>query len=163
MHYSYIYIDIARLRIGEFENTDIVITTFCVINDDDTIYSPVYVFRDVISRWFVWIWNDVPAELLWQQIIWNSYYQLFDNSINENFRKLVKNLTTMLIDIIIELTNSFIRKIFSSLSIEIQNFYDKFNDWFFFSLFLFFRNGKYFTHTKKVKFPQRIITPWKPF
>lgn len=50
MHYSYIYIDIARLRIGEFENTDIVITTFCVINDDDTIYSPVYVFRDVISR-----------------------------------------------------------------------------------------------------------------
>ena len=154
MHYSYIYIDIARLRIGEFENTDIVITTFCVINDDDTIYSPVYVFRDVISRWFVWIWNDIPAELLWQQIIWNSYYQLFDNSINENFRKLVKNLTTMLIDIIIELTNSFIRKIFSSLSIEIQNLYDKFNDWFFFSLFLFFR---------KVKNPQRIITPWKPF
>lgn len=48
--FIYIYIDIARLRIGEFENTDIVITTFCVINDDDTIYSPVYVFRDVISR-----------------------------------------------------------------------------------------------------------------
>lgn len=101
--------------------------------------------------------NDVPAELLWQQIIWNSYYQLFDNSINENFRKLVKNLTTMLIDIIIELTNSFIRKIFSSLSIEIQNLYDKFNDWFFFSLFLFFRTVNILHTRRKLNFPKELL------
>lgn len=43
----------------------------CVINDDDTIYNPVYVFRDV-NRVDLFGSNDIRAELLREQIIWNS-------------------------------------------------------------------------------------------